>query len=150
MHNHILCIFVFQGLLPSSDLSLVQKIKRLKDYLDALFLQLLSCIPLSFYLFLFYFIKANSFKEKKNVQRTEIQRKKTMIFTLPRISLKRAEVERRNDVSTDEKERRDSGVSSLKWVLDQTIVISNLTVWVFAQFLSTEKKSQKFNNQCQK
>lgn len=73
-----------------------------------------------------------------------------MIFTLPRISLKRAEVERRNDVSTDEKERRDSGVSSLKWVLDQTIVISNLTVWVFAQFLSTEKKSQKFNNQCQK
>lgn len=150
MHNHILCIFVFQGLLPSSDLSLVQKIKRMKDYLDALFLQLLSCIPLSFYLFLFYFIKANSFKEKKNVQRTEIQRKKTMIFTLPRISLKRAEVERRNDVSTDEKERRDSGVSSLKWVLDQTIVISNLTVWVFAQFLSTEKKSQKFNNQCQK
>lgn len=108
MHNHILCIFVFQGLLPSSDLSLVQKIKRMKDYLDALFLQLLSCIPLSFYLFLFYFIKANSFKEKKNVQRTEIQRKKTMIFTLPRISLKRAEVERRNDVSTDEKERRDS------------------------------------------
>lgn len=76
MHNHILCIFVFQGLLPSSDLSLVQKIKRLKDYLDALFLQLLSCIPLSFYLFLFYFIKANSFKEKKTFKEQRFKEKK--------------------------------------------------------------------------
>lgn len=76
MHNHILCIFVFQGLLPSSDLSLVQKIKRMKDYLDALFLQLLSCIPLSFYLFLFYFIKANSFKEKKTFKEQRFKEKK--------------------------------------------------------------------------
>lgn len=75
MHNHILCIFVFQGLLPSSDLSLVQKIKRMKDYLDALFLQLLSCIPLSFYLFLFYFMKANSFKEKKCSKNRESKKK---------------------------------------------------------------------------
>lgn len=150
MHNHILCIFVFQGLLPSSDLSLVQKIKRMKDYLDALFLQLLSCIPLSFYLFLFYFIKANSFKEKKKRSKNRDSKKKNNDFHTAQNQFEASRSWKKEwCVNRWEREER-FGVSSLKWVLDQTIVISNLTVWVFAQFLSTEKKSQKFNNQCQK
>lgn len=92
-------------------------------------------LHLPFICFLFYLIKSkfqqkNKIKLKKSFE-DQIQRQKNhMIFTqiFPRIYSKWAEVERRNDVSSDGKERRNSGVSSLKWVLDQIVVISNVCI----------------------
>lgn len=91
------------------------------------------CPVLDFPSICFYSYTNKQFQRRKN-QRKKIQRKKKKrkIFTLPRIYSEWAGVERRNDVSSDGKGRRGSGVSSLKGGLEQTAVISNFTAWVFA------------------